>query len=111
MLARPGLAARPGDANPRSAPGVNPAPGPTPWAGPSTPTGSSPARASPGRPTTWPTWPGPGSPPSTAGRRAALEELAKAWSDRTRALGQARQTWHHRRSLNGLVTVPEPPAR
>ena len=37
--------------------------------------------------------------------------LAKAWTERTKALGQARQTWHHRRSLNGLVTPPEPPAR
>ena len=41
----------------------------------------------------------------------ALEGLAKAWSDRTKGLGPARQTWHHRRSLNGLVTPPEPPAR
>jgi multiple sugar transport system substrate-binding protein len=41
----------------------------------------------------------------------ALADLARAWSDRTRGLGQARQTWHHRRSLNGLVTPPEPPAR
>ncbi|WP_435009145.1 ABC transporter substrate-binding protein [Tundrisphaera lichenicola] len=41
----------------------------------------------------------------------ALEGLAKAWSERTKGLGQARQTWHHRRSLNGLVTPPTPPAR
>ena len=41
----------------------------------------------------------------------AMEELAKAWAGRTKALGQARQTWHHRRSLTGLTTSPEPPAR
>jgi multiple sugar transport system substrate-binding protein len=41
----------------------------------------------------------------------ALEELAKAWAERTKTLGQARQTWHHRRSLTGLSTTPEPPAR
>ena len=41
----------------------------------------------------------------------ALEQLAMAWAERTRNLGQARQTWHHRRSLNGLVTPPEPPPR
>jgi multiple sugar transport system substrate-binding protein len=41
----------------------------------------------------------------------ALADLARAWSDRTKGFGPARQTWHHRRSLNGLVTPPEPPAR
>lgn len=41
----------------------------------------------------------------------ALAGLAKAWADRTRALGPARQTWHHRRSLNALATAPEPPPR
>ena len=39
----------------------------------------------------------------------ALADLAKAWADRTRALGHPRQTWHHRRSLNGLVTPAQPP--
>ena len=42
---------------------------------------------------------------------STLEELSKAWAERTRALGQARQTWHHRRSLTGLSTSPESPAR
>ena len=41
----------------------------------------------------------------------ALEALSKAWSERTRSLGQARQTWHHRRSLTGLSTSSEPPLR
>ena len=40
----------------------------------------------------------------------ALVMLARDWSDRTKALGSDRQTWHHRRSLNGLVTAPTPPA-
>ncbi len=39
----------------------------------------------------------------------ALADLAKAWDERTKSLGQPRQTWHHRRSLNGLVTPPAPP--
>jgi multiple sugar transport system substrate-binding protein len=37
--------------------------------------------------------------------------VAEAWTERTKALGQARQTWHYRRSLNSLVTLPEPPER
>jgi multiple sugar transport system substrate-binding protein len=41
----------------------------------------------------------------------ALQAAAKAWSDRTRALGTERQRWHYRRSLNSLATSPEPPAR
>jgi hypothetical protein len=41
----------------------------------------------------------------------ALEDLEKAWIERTKTLGLARQTWHHRRSLTGLMTTPEPPAR
>ena len=40
---------------------------------------------------------------------AALEELSKAWADRTKALGESRQAWHHRRSLTGLTTSAEPP--
>ncbi len=39
----------------------------------------------------------------------ALDDLAKAWAERTKSLGQSRQTWHHRRSLNGLVTPSAPP--
>ena len=41
----------------------------------------------------------------------ALANLAGAWTKRTQALGTARQTWHHRRSLNGPSTAPEPPPR
>ena len=41
----------------------------------------------------------------------ALTHLAAAWTKRTQALGTARQTWHHRRSLNGPSTAPKPPAR
>ena len=41
----------------------------------------------------------------------ALADLSKAWAERTKALGPARQGWHHRRSLTGLVTSPEPPSR
>jgi multiple sugar transport system substrate-binding protein len=42
---------------------------------------------------------------------AALKEVADAWNARTKALGNARQTWHYRRSLNTLATLPEPPGR
>ena len=41
----------------------------------------------------------------------ALQDLAGAWTKRTQALGFARQTWHHRASLNGPSTAPEPPPR
>ena len=41
----------------------------------------------------------------------ALQGLAAAWSKRNQALGLARQTWHHRRGLNGPTTSPEPPPR
>jgi multiple sugar transport system substrate-binding protein len=41
----------------------------------------------------------------------ALQEIAKAWVRWTEVLGRARQTWHYRRSLNALVTTPEPPER
>ncbi len=41
----------------------------------------------------------------------ALKTLAGAWTKRTQSLGLARQTWHHRRSLNGPTTTPEPPPR
>jgi multiple sugar transport system substrate-binding protein len=42
---------------------------------------------------------------------SALKNVAEAWTERTKALGQARQVWHYRRSLNSLVTLPEPPER
>ncbi|MBV8316914.1 MAG: extracellular solute-binding protein, partial [Planctomycetaceae bacterium] len=41
----------------------------------------------------------------------ALREVARRWSERTRSLGTERQLWHYRRSLNTLVTTPEPPGR
>jgi multiple sugar transport system substrate-binding protein len=101
-----------GMANPRSAPGVEA----RPWADAVTKTLTA-DRVFPG-----PRFPGAteyladlskarsaavnGQPPEQA-----LAELSKAWSERTKALGQARQTWHHRRSLNGLITTPEPPGR
>ena len=47
-----------------------------------------------------------GEPPE-----AALAGLAKAWGERTKALGLDRQTWHHRRSLNGPTTAAKPPGR
>jgi multiple sugar transport system substrate-binding protein len=40
---------------------------------------------------------------------AALRDAAKAWRERSKRLGVARQLWHYRRSLNSLVTTPEPP--
>jgi multiple sugar transport system substrate-binding protein len=40
---------------------------------------------------------------------AALQKVAKAWTERTAALGPKHQLWHYRRSLNNLVTLPEPP--
>jgi multiple sugar transport system substrate-binding protein len=42
---------------------------------------------------------------------SALKEVAHAWTRRTEELGRARQSWHYRRSLNALVTPPEPPER
>jgi multiple sugar transport system substrate-binding protein len=41
----------------------------------------------------------------------ALKAVAEAWDARTKSLGPKRQTWHYRRSLNRLVTTPEPPPR
>ena len=41
----------------------------------------------------------------------ALKGVADAWDARTKALGPHRQVWHYRRSLNRLVTAPEPPPR
>lgn len=42
---------------------------------------------------------------------AALKQAAAAWDARTKGLGNARQLWHYRRTLNSLVTTPEPPPR
>jgi multiple sugar transport system substrate-binding protein len=39
----------------------------------------------------------------------ALEGVARAWAERTKALGRKRQTWHYRRSLNLRGTSPQPP--
>jgi multiple sugar transport system substrate-binding protein len=41
----------------------------------------------------------------------ALGDVARAWDERTKALGPKRQLWHYRRSLNNLGTLPEPPPR
>jgi multiple sugar transport system substrate-binding protein len=42
---------------------------------------------------------------------AALEEAAQDWKKRSKALGDDRQLWHYRRSLNRLTTSPEPPPK
>lgn len=41
----------------------------------------------------------------------ALKKVAQAWAKRTQRLGTERQLWHYRRSLNSLITAPEPPPR
>ena len=41
--------------------------------------------------------------------RKALEGVARAWAERTKARGPKRQLWHYRRSLNLRATSPEPP--
>ncbi len=41
----------------------------------------------------------------------ALKGVAEAWSRRTEALGARRQLWHYHRSLNSVVTRPQPPPR
>ncbi len=41
----------------------------------------------------------------------ALRSVARAWSERTKRLGTARQLWHYRRSLNVLATLPDIPER
>lgn len=41
----------------------------------------------------------------------ALDETARLWDERTSRLGQARQLWHYRRSLNRLSTTTLPPPR
>jgi multiple sugar transport system substrate-binding protein len=45
-----------------------------------------------------------GEPPEKA-----LNAVAKAWNERTAARGPKRQLRHYRRSLNNLITLPEPP--
>jgi len=56
----------------------------------------------------------------TKGRTAALDgqdpkstlaDVARAWAERTKALGPRRQLWHYRRSLNLRATTPRPPER
>jgi multiple sugar transport system substrate-binding protein len=42
---------------------------------------------------------------------AALKMVADKWDARTKRLGTERQLWHYRRSLNRLVTTPDPPSR
>jgi multiple sugar transport system substrate-binding protein len=42
---------------------------------------------------------------------SALQDLAAAWTARTRTHGTQRQLWHYRRSLNALATLPQPPER
>lgn len=39
----------------------------------------------------------------------ALQDVAARWSALTKARGPKRQTWHYRRSLNRLATLPAPP--
>ncbi|HEV3167882.1 MAG TPA: extracellular solute-binding protein, partial [Isosphaeraceae bacterium] len=36
---------------------------------------------------------------------SALEDVARAWAERTQRLGKDRQLWHYRRSLNTLATA------
>lgn len=43
------------------------------------------------------------------GPRKALEGVARAWTEQTKARGAKRQLWHYRRSLNHLATDPQPP--
>ena len=43
--------------------------------------------------------------------KAALADVAKAWTARTKALGPSRQLWHYRRSLNLPDKTPQPPER
>jgi multiple sugar transport system substrate-binding protein len=48
---------------------------------------------------------------SGASPEDAIRLLATEWVDRTKKLGPRRQLWHYRRSLNKLVTLPDPPER
>ncbi len=43
--------------------------------------------------------------------KSALADVARAWTERTKALGPKRQLWHYRRSLNLRANVAEPPGR
>ena len=40
---------------------------------------------------------------------AALKKVSDAWAERNKANGFERRLWHYQRSLNSLVTSPEPP--
>jgi multiple sugar transport system substrate-binding protein len=42
---------------------------------------------------------------------SALADVARAWVERTKALGPKRQLWHYRRSLNLRANVARPPER
>ena len=42
---------------------------------------------------------------------SALEGVAKAWRERMAKLGEARQLWHYRRTLNRPTSTDTPPAR
>jgi multiple sugar transport system substrate-binding protein len=39
----------------------------------------------------------------------ALQAVARAWTERTRAAGPKHQLWHYRRSLNSLASFGQPP--
>lgn len=44
--------------------------------------------------------------------KSALETVEKAWTERTKRLGDKRQLWYYRRSIsNSLATLPQPPDR
>lgn len=42
--------------------------------------------------------------------QAALADVARAWTGRTKSRGPKRQLWHYRRSLNLRGTAPRPPS-
>ncbi len=54
---------------------------------------------------------GAGGGPRRRDPDEALQAVAKAWTERTRTLGTQHQSWHYRRSLNSLATLPHPPER
>ena len=41
----------------------------------------------------------------------SLQDAAKTWSQISKELGEKRQLWHYRRSLNELITTPDPPSK
>ncbi len=41
--------------------------------------------------------------------QSALADVARAWTERTKARGPKRQLWHYRRSLNLRATAQQPP--